>query len=266
MILRARTPRELERKRNLLKKVNGVMTFFAILTIVGWLGILGYSIYAQFWYDPYSKSKVPVPLPRSWAGGVFKIEVSEGGNVSYGTGFSIGPQLVITNGHVVKKQKIYVKLYTDQGKEIITGYVLWIGNYKRNVLEDIAIISIAKKRIRNQKQIFPLYRGDEIKKLDRLIALGFNSGHKNLSYVPGQVTSLTRQDRLIQHNAQINMGFSGSPLIATKNKQVIGIVVAEEDKTVGKQRLITGIKLAIPIKEVLGNIPANYGPHIGIMR
>ncbi len=260
-MLKGRTPGELERKRKKLLKIKRALSLFAVLAGIGLLGLLGYSVYAQYIYDPYANLKIPPGYPTSWGGGVYRIQVFEGEKVFHGTGFSIGPQLVITNAHVVKKKDTIVKLFTDSSKEVVRGQVIWVGEYSGSPLQDLAIINLGKTQERSGEYVLPLCRGADLADQEEVIALGFHMDHTNLSIQPGNITSLTRPDKLVQHSAAINMGFSGGPLISKKRKQVVGIVVAEEDRAV-EGRVVTGIKLAIPVNAALANIPAMYLPHI----
>jgi len=232
-----------------------------IAVLISWIGILGASLYSQFYYDPYESAKVPGQIPRSWAGGVFRIEVPHGKKANYGTGFCIGRQLVISNAHVVGKAGITVRLFTDAQKEHIAGKVLWIGKYKKNSHMDIAVISLGSKFKRMGKQVFEL-SSKPIKPGEAVLAMGFNLGRPNLSYLRGHITSLTRPDRLIQYDASVNMGCSGGPLISSRLKKVVGVIVGEIDYA-KDNRVVSGTKLAIPIGEVLKSIPQKYKAYIG---
>lgn len=262
-MLKGRTPSELEDKRKKLKKIRRMLSSLAVMALLSLVGLVGYSVYVQYFFEPYPDVKLTPNDSTFWGGGVYKIEVPvDGGKVSCGTGFSIGPQLVLTNAHVVKKKDLIVKLCTDQAKESFRGQVIWVGDYKTNPLNDLAIINIGKPQERSNHYVLPLYRGSELADLEELVAFGFHLEHLNLSLMPGNVTSLSRPDKLIQHNAGINMGFSGGPLVSKKKRQVIGVVVAEEDRAEGG-RVVTGIKLAIPIQAALANLPPAYRTYIG---
>jgi len=262
MQIRARTLTEVKTKQKLLLSLIRAMTLLMIVVLIGWMGILGASLYTQFYHEPYGRASVPGQIPRSWAGGVFRIEVVKKGlKTNYGTGFCIGRQLVVTNAHVVGKAGITVRLYTDAKKESMAGKVLWVGNYKNNPRMDIAVINLGKKGKRLKKQVVET-TNKPLKPGDAILALGFNLGRENMSYLKGYVTSLSRTDKLIQHDASVNMGCSGGPLISSNLKKVVGIIVAEEDAVMGK-RVVTGTKLAIPIRDVIKNIPSKYRAYIG---
>ena len=262
MGIKGRTLKEAKTKRNFLRKIVRVMSLIMGIVFLVWVGILGGAIYKQFFqkiYDlpPHYKDAVP----SSWAGGVFRIEVRDKSRVVYGTGFSIGPQLVVTNAHVVGRSGIIVRLYTDAEKEVLAGRVVWIGKYKNDRLYDFAIINLGQKNKRAQKQVLEM-TDKPMKVQDGILAMGFNQGRTNLSFLKGDITSLTRKDQLYQYDAMVNMGCSGGPLISTRYKKVVGIIVGEDDHTKGN-RVSTGTKLAIPISEFLKRVPNTYTTHIG---
>lgn len=164
---------------------------------------------------------------------------------SYGTGFFVGeegkdPQYILTNYHVVAD---YINFGggTNQSKGNL--YAVYNGSSKEEIYivdylkdKDLALLQLGNPTPnRNPLKLAPLENDDPIS----VYAVGYPSNaeiHKSLSYFSSEDATITKGvlsrfntesgtgRKLIQHDAEINRGNSGGPLV-NEDGEVIGINV-----------------------------------------
>jgi serine protease Do len=140
------------------------------------------------------------------------------GNDGWGSGFIISADgYVITNAHVVKGQPAVVTLIMADGKTEIPADVVGFG---KDGL-DLALLKINRPSTR-----FPTVALGRLKSVnvgDSTYAIGtpLDEDFKN-TFTAGIVSALRESGKFIQHNAAINKGNSGGPLLNDKG-EVIGV-------------------------------------------
>lgn len=187
------------------------------------------------------------------------------GNI--GSGFVIGPDLVVTNKHVVADTNATYTVLSNDEK------IYEIENISRDPLNDLAIIRLKKASLK------PIILGDaeKLKLGQSVIAIGTPLGDFTNTVTTGIVSGLgrgitagsplegyvERLDNVIQTDAAINPGNSGGPLLNSLG-EVIGVntAVSQGSENIG---------FAIPVnvvKDLVENFNASGGkiarPFLGI--
>ena len=152
----------------------------------------------------------------------------------YGTGFFLwtsfnNAKLLITNYHVINRdivnKNIFIKLEI-YNKKI---FILTLANFQNNIqffeFPDITVIKINFLDNLCQNVIFLEVDMNYINGYNNYLAkdiftLGYPFG-KDLSFSQGIITDIT--ENLFYHNCDTDHGYSGSPIILSSDKRVIGI-------------------------------------------
>ncbi len=135
------------------------------------------------------------------------------GSIS-GSGFIVSSDgLVLTNSHVLKKASAIVSVILSDGTELL-GDV--IGFHKDGV--DLAAVKI---RYRHNLPTLKIAKLQSIKVGQSVYALGTPLGFDN-NFTSGIVSRIDNRRGWIQHDANINSGNSGGPLLNSKG-EVIGV-------------------------------------------
>jgi serine protease Do len=140
------------------------------------------------------------------------------GKSGWGSGFIINADgYVITNAHVVKGQPAVVTLIMADEKTEIPADVVGFGTDGL----DLALLKINRPGTR-----FPAVALGQMKSVnvgDNTYAIGtpLHEAFKN-TFTAGIVSALREGGKFIQHNADINKGNSGGPLLNDKG-EVIGV-------------------------------------------
>ncbi len=148
-----------------------------------------------------------------WKRAVVKVLVEKG----HGTGFFIGPGLLVTNGHVVDGAKeIVVELESDGS---LHGGSL-VAQTQR---PDVALVRIAWE----ENEVLPLGNSDACRELEEVVMIGYPKFiEQTATYVKGSVSSTARLFdgcQCMQLDIRANPGNSGGPVIAM-NGSVVGIL------------------------------------------
>jgi len=157
---------------------------------------------------------------------------------SYGSGFVVSDELVITNAHVVKGASMIRVMYGD-------GYV-----------DEAEVVAVDPSRdlalLRTGKHGSPMSLGDsnDLKPGELVLAIGSPLGLPGPSVTMGVISAIGRTttagetilEDLIQTDAAINPGNSGGPLI-NLNGEAVGVATAIVPYA-------QGIGFAIPINTV----------------
>lgn len=156
---------------------------------------------------------------------------------SYGSGFFISHNLILTNHHVIEDAiRIFIripKFKKKNFKAVIKCY---------NIEKDFAVLEI--KDYTNTNELFKIGDPNELKQGNDVYILGYPLGNinPNLKIVSGMVTGWERNR--IQHDANTNKGNSGG-MVLNENMEIIGI---ETSALVGNG--INNTNYAIPINIV----------------
>lgn len=155
----------------------------------------------------------------------------------HGSGFIVSPDgLVLTNAHVVQDSSKTVAIVLADGRQILADVV----GFATDGLD------LAALKIRNQKNL-PYLRlaspgsarvGQSVYAIGTPLSLELQN---TLTY--GIISRIDTKSGLIQHDAAVNPGNSGGPLL-NSNGQVIGVNSAILNDTEVKRFI--GISLAIP--------------------
>jgi serine protease Do len=174
--------------------------------------------------------------------------------VSTGSGFIITKDgLVVTNKHVVKNEESQiaekVKVTLADGTELDAD-VLGVSRY-----QDLALI-----RIPNQTKLnsFKLARSESIRVGQNVYAIGSPFGIENI-FTAGILNKVDKSESLLLHDARINSGNSGGPLLDIQG-EVIGVNTAIYSKDVeGSSIKNTAISVSINVDRVTKLIAAYKG-------
>jgi serine protease Do len=174
--------------------------------------------------------------------------------VSTGSGFIITKDgLVVTNKHVVKNEESQiaekVKVTLADGTELAAD-VLGVSRY-----QDLALI-----RIPNQTKLnsFKLARSESIRVGQNVYAIGSPFGIDNI-FTAGILNKVDKSESVLLHDARINSGNSGGPLIDLQG-EVIGVNTAIYSKdSEGSSVKNTAISVSINVDRVNDLIAAYKG-------
>ena len=171
----------------------------------------------------------------------------------WGSGFIISSNgHIVTNAHVVAGQPAVVTVMMADGKTEMPADV--VGFAKGGL--DLALIKI------NRPNKFPtLVPGDarSIRVGDNIYAIGTPLAEVNQNtFTAGIVSGLRIDGRIIQHNAAINKGNSGGPLLNDKG-EVIGVNTGGRTaKVICNDGEVCGVST--------GNVGINYAIGIDLIR
>ena len=162
----------------------------------------------------------------------------EGG---HGSGFLVTPDgLVLTNAHVLKHASQTVPVILADGRKVTADVV----GFESEGLD------VAALKIRNQTNLptLPLASPNSVKVGQSVYAIGtpFDFRFQN-TFTSGIVSRVDTRRGIIQHDAPINGGNSGGPLL-NSDGEVIGINTWLYNPSRGRRNWV-GISLAIAIEE-----------------
>jgi serine protease Do len=138
-------------------------------------------------------------------------------NNGHGSGFLVSPNgYIVTNAHVVAGEPAVVTVMMADGKTEIPADVVGFGS---NGL-DLALIKINRP---GKLPTVPLGNLKSMRVGDNVYAIGTPLDEVNQStFTAGMVSGFRLEGKMIQHNAAINLGNSGGPLL-NDNGEVIGV-------------------------------------------
>lgn len=142
------------------------------------------------------------------------------GNGGWGSGFIISENgYVVTNAHVAKGEPTVMTVLMADGKTEMPADV--VGFATGGV--DLALLKI------NRSRKFPTLRLAKSKSIgvgDNVFAIGTPLKEINQNtFTSGMVSALRLEGKVVQHNAAINVGNSGGPLLNDKG-EVVGVNTA----------------------------------------
>jgi len=194
------------------------------------------------------KKKQTVPM-ESLLQATVTINSKSNGNAEVGSGFFVGPNIIITCAHVVLPGN------STDGLNLVVRFDK--NEYTANLLAydlsvDVAAISIGDKNFNFQNYLKlgnsqHLHQGEEI--LTVGTPLGFENvvGRGIVSSLPIDYTEGKSQKKYIFVSTNINPGNSGGPVIKMDTGEVIGIAAAVINTEEGRD---SGLNAAIPIDEI----------------
>ena len=142
---------------------------------------------------------------------------------SFGTGFFISPEYILTNHHVIQKsKKIYINI-PYIGKQTFLATII-----SYSISNDYAILKIINYT--NKNKLFKLGDSDKLKEAEKLFVIGFPLGNinPNLKIVSGMMTGWERNK--IQHDTTTNPGMSGGVILNSSNEMIgihIGVITGK---------------------------------------
>lgn len=175
------------------------------------------------------------------------------GNGGWGSGFIVSQNgYVVTNAHVVKNQPTVMTLLMADGKTEMPADV--VGFASGGI--DLAILKI------NRSQKFPMLKLANAKSIsvgDSVFAIGtpLSEGNQN-TFTSGMVSAFRPNMGMIQHNAAINSGNSGGPLLNDRG-EVVGVNTAGATSRVLDAE---GNQVAVGT----GNVGVNYAITVDLLR
>jgi serine protease Do len=165
---------------------------------------------------------------------VVAIALGAGG---HGSGFIVSPDgLVLTNAHVVQDSPKTVAVVLADGRQVLADVVGFASDG----------LDLAALKIRNQKNLpfLPLASPGSVKVGQSVYAIGTPlSLELQNTLTSGIISRIDTKSGLIQHDAAVNPGNSGGPLL-NSNGQIIGVNTAIITGT--ETPRFIGISLAIP--------------------
>lgn len=180
----------------------------------------------------------PTPLGRAMAA-VLTVHSADDADRFLGSAFLWGEraEVAVTNAHVVA-DAAQVRLRDALGREEIAIVLA------RDPLRDVAVIAVRPGRRGLAVGTEPLQVGDEV------WALGAPLGAE-FSVTRGVASALSRQVdaaapvRMLQHDAAVNPGSSGGPLVDAQ-----GALVGMNSRIADGSRMFVGIAYAIPVDQL----------------
>ncbi len=176
-----------------------------------------------------------------WKKAAAKVLVTLPDGTAHGSGFFIGPGLLLTNGHVVEgATQITVKMEADGSEHSATVLA-------QMEVPDVALVQIDKK----DNEFLPLGVSANCRELQEVVMIGYPE-FDNLSAtsVKGSISATHRVFdgvEVMQLDIRVNGGDSGAPIITTDGC-VVGILTFWMGKTDAK---LAQFSLAQPIDAVL---------------
>lgn len=203
------------------------------------------------WYSSHALAQRPEDKEANQVcekGGLAVVTIKDGNG--HGSGFLVSNDgLIITNAHVIDGNPSVITVVFKDGKQVpadVVGFAM-------------GGIDLAAVKIQNRKNLpaLSLASRGSAKVGYHVFAIGTPLDPKYRdTCTQGDISSL-REDGTIQHNASLNPGNSGGPLL-NKKGEVIGVNVSVaiarvydgDDHIAGFTPSGTGINFAIPVEKV----------------
>ncbi|BAY42196.1 serine protease (plasmid) [Nostoc sp. NIES-2111] len=173
----------------------------------------------------------------------------------HGSGFVVSQDgLIITNAHVIKPPPTTQQELERYNPNIFPSVVTVVFSDGKKASADVlgfgkSGLDLAILKIHNQKNLrtLSLAAAGSAKVGDRIFTLGtpLYADFKD-TFTQGHITRVSSKNGEIQHDAAIQGGNSGGPLLNTKG-QVIGV---NTSGIVGQEKLNSGMNFAIPVVQV----------------
>lgn len=193
------------------------------------------------------EEKTRIQLYQKASPAVVAIDLGQG----HGSGFIVTPDgLVLTNAHVVDEAGESVKVILADGREVMADVLGFAGGN----------LDLAALKIRGQNQLptLKLAPANSLQVGQTVYAIGtpVDPKYRN-TLTEGIVSGIHDRGSLIQHDAPINHGHSGGPLL-NSDGQVIGVnqmiatgaVVDDKGNVIGRSTGNIGISFAISTQVV----------------
>ncbi len=198
-------------------------------------------------------AKTPQPLTaRNIYARTNSAVVTVRGNRGRGSGFLIDSNgYIITNAHVVDGEAAVITVMMSDGKTEMPADIVGFANKG---------LDLALLKINRRVKLPTLTLADQklVQVGDRVYAIGTPLGEVNQStFTAGMVSGLREKGQYIQHDAAINNGNSGGPLLNDRG-EVIGVntlgfpgtVICQDGKRCGISTGNVGISYSIGVDSV----------------
>lgn len=206
-----------------------------------------------------------IDLASSVAPAIVGIGATSYAGESVGSGVCVGENgLIITNSHVVN-DAYDIEIYLSTG-DVSAAEILW-----EDTVQDLAII-----RANIDIPYLPIAEGNNLNVGEDVVAVGTPlSLILKHSFTKGIVSALNRtlqvetagglayMDNLIQHDASLNPGNSGGPLINTSG-EVVGINTLKINGGEGIGFAIPSESFSSLVKSVIASKTAYQTPYLGV--
>jgi serine protease Do len=150
--------------------------------------------------------------------------------------------VAVTNAHVVKDADS-VRLIDRHGQDIPANVIA------RDPVRDVAVLSVPKGRPGLPLAPDPLGLGDEVFALGAPLGVAFSLTEGHISNLARHV-DIAAPIRMLQHDAALNPGSSGGPLVDRE-----GRLVGMNTRIADGSRMFVGIAYAIPVGELTRIVP-----------
>jgi len=173
------------------------------------------------------------------------------GPKSYGTGFVVDQRgYILTNEHVVHRAKTVNVVFS--GREVLPATIL-----STDPEHDLALLKVEAQR---PLPIIPIGTSAEVKRQQRVLAMGFPFGEDAITSTSGRIVSVRKEgaSQLIVTDAVVNPGNSGGPLL-NDHGEAVGVIRSLLLAEVGGVRVKAGEIYAIPISFALPMMAAIPG-------
>lgn len=244
-----------------LQGASVICTIFTVLGVNSFEKQLSFrgqkALYSNLVLAQTSQEQIARQVYQKSSPAVVTVQTGQG----HGSGFIISKDgLIITNAHVIKplpRNEEEVEKYNPKDFPSVVTVVFSDG---KKVAADVLGfgkngLDLAMLKIHNQKNLrtLDLAAAGSAKVGDRIFTLGtpLDADFKD-TFTQGNITRIDSRTGEIQHDAVIQGGNSGGPLLNSKG-QVIGVNTAG---IVGPGKLNSGMNFAIPVAQVQSFITA----------
>ena len=238
-----------------------ICTIFTVLGVNSFEKQLSFreqkALYSNLVLAQTSQEQIARQVYQKSSPAVVTVQTGQG----HGSGFIISKDgLIITNAHVIKpppRNEEEVEKYNP--KEFPSVVTVVFSDGKKVAADVLGFgkngLDLAMLQIHNQKNLrtLDLAAAGSAKVGDRIFTLGtpLDADFKD-TFTQGNITRIDSRTGEIQHDAVIQGGNSGGPLLNSKG-QVIGVNTAG---IVGPGKLNSGMNFAIPVAQVQSFITA----------